>query len=65
MSTNPIKQRIPESKPKLSAQEWCDRGNRILAGIEPMTEGKHAGEYMRRTDVHWVLRDGRCVIEWV
>lgn len=63
MATNPLK--VETRKPKLSAQEWCDRGNRILAGIEPMTGKNHAGEYMRRDDVRWVVKNGRCVIEWV
>jgi hypothetical protein len=63
MIGNPLK--IVETKrPKMTAQEWCDRGNRILAGIDPMTEGKCAGEYMRRDDVCWFVENGRVVIGW-
>jgi hypothetical protein len=52
-----------QTRPKMSAQDWADRGNRILDGQEPMTCKKHAGQFMRRDDVRWVVRDGRCVIE--
>jgi hypothetical protein len=62
MATNPLK--VETKKPKLSAQEWCDRGNRILAGIEPMTKGKFAGEYMHRTDIRWVVVNNHPAIEW-
>lgn len=44
---------------KMTAQDWADRGNRILDGKEPRTKD---GSYMFRDDVRWVVRDGRCVI---
>jgi hypothetical protein len=31
--------------------ELCDQGNQIIAAIG-------------RTDIHWVIRGGRVVIEW-
>ncbi len=47
--------------PKRTPQEWADRGNRVLLGIEATTKGEFQTP---RHDVHWVVRDGRCVIEW-
>jgi hypothetical protein len=43
-----------------SAQEWCDYGNQMLAGMIPTSKG----DYIRRSDVHWVVRDGQPCIEW-
>jgi hypothetical protein len=47
------------SATKRTAQDWADRGNRILAGHEPLKDGS----FMYRNDVRWVVRDGRCTIE--
>jgi len=69
MSTNPLKKRTEEqAQPKRSAQDWCDRGNALLAGLIPFEHGKQfAGTYQSppRTDVRWVVRNGRPVIELV
>jgi hypothetical protein len=46
---------------KRTAQDWADRGNRILTGHEPLKDGS----FMYRNDVRWVVRDGRCTIEWI
>jgi hypothetical protein len=48
-----------QTRQKMSAQDWADRGNRILAGHEPLKDGS----FMYRNDVRWVVRDGRCAIE--
>jgi hypothetical protein len=48
-----------ESPVTRSAQEWAERGNRILSGQEPMK----GDVYMYRNDVRWFVRDGRCAIE--
>lgn len=55
---------VETPKSKMTAEDWAERGNRILAGIDPYTCKKYAGEYHRRDDVRWVVRNGRCVIEW-
>lgn len=61
MTDNPLKAGEAR-RPKMSAQDWVDRGNRILDGIEPMTGKKFAGQYMRRDDARWFVQDGRPVI---
>lgn len=50
---------------KMTPEEWADRGNRILAGVEPYAHPKYVGQFHRRDDVRWVVRNGHCVIEWV
>jgi hypothetical protein len=47
--------------PKRSPQEWCDRGNALLAGTEPTTKGEYPKP---RTDVEWKVWDGRVTIGW-
>jgi hypothetical protein len=46
---------------KLTAQQWCDRGNAILAGTEPTTKGEFL---LPRHDVHWFVENGRATIGW-
>ncbi len=48
---------------KRTPQEWCDRGNDILAGRIPMEHGKNAGQFMRRDDVRWVVRNNVPTLE--
>ena len=55
MSTNPIAKRLPEAKPKLSAQEWCDIGNDRLAGKIPYRDGA----YEVRSELHWFVENGQ------
>ena len=58
MSDNPIK---PKVQPKRTPEEWVERGNRLLAGVEPTMKG----EYLTpRHDVHWILRNGVPTIEF-
>jgi len=35
-----------------SATEICDEGNRLIA-------------YVGRNDIHWVVRNGAAVLEWI
>lgn len=51
MTANPLA--LAPKAPKLSAQEWVDRGNAHLADIG------------RLQDVRWFLSDGRPAICWV
>lgn len=51
---------LAPTTPRLSAQQWADRGNALLAG----TLATSKGDYLTpRADVRWVVRDGKCVIE--
>lgn len=54
------------TQPHRTAQEWCDHGNAYLWGDRAAEQGKLAGTYIdrRRTDVHWIVRDGQVRIEW-
>jgi hypothetical protein len=49
---------------KRTAQDWCDRGNAILAGIQPYECKKYAGEFHRRDDVCWFVENGKPTIGW-
>ena len=60
MTANPLKI-VETPRVRMTAQDWAARGNRILAGTEPTTKGEYLPP---RHDVRWVVRDGRCVIEW-
>lgn len=60
---NPLKSKDPQISTKRTAQEWCDRGNAILAGQIPMEHGKNAGQFMYREDVRWIVRNGRPSLE--
>lgn len=52
---------------KRTAQEWCDYGNAYLRGERPAEHGKQAGTYLYppRREVHWIVRNGHPVIEWI
>lgn len=59
---NPISGEV--RTPRKSAQQICDEGNLRLAGLAPYTCKKYAGQYHRRDDIRWVVRDGRPTLEW-
>lgn len=62
MAANPLTDRLAKAAPvRRTAQEWCDRGNAILAGVEPTTKGEYDPP---RNDVHWFVQDGRPTIGW-
>jgi hypothetical protein len=51
MTANPLKL-VETKQPKLSAQEWVDRGN------------AHLIEIGRAHEVHWFMQNGRPTIGW-
>lgn len=51
-----------ETPPKLTPQETCDRLNAYLRGEVPGVKGEFIDR--KRSDVHWVVRDGKPAIEW-
>lgn len=53
-----------ETKVTLSPQEVCEQGSLRLAGLAPYTCKKYAGQFHRRDDIRWVIRDGRPTLEW-
>jgi hypothetical protein len=59
MTTNRLAK--SEAPQKLSAQQWCDRGNAVLAGTEATTKGEYLPP---RNDVHWFVENGRPTIGW-
>jgi hypothetical protein len=68
---NPLKVVEPR-RVEMSPQDWCDRGNALLAGQIPFEHDsmngkqKFAGTYQSppRHDVHWFLLNGRPTIGW-
>jgi hypothetical protein len=57
---NPLKLAGETVTARRSPQEWCDIGNARLRGETPYKDG----QFHPRSDIHWVVRDGRCVLEW-
>lgn len=49
---------VPQRPRGRTAQEWCDIGNARLAGREPYSDG----EYRPRSDIYWVVENGRPTI---
>lgn len=47
------------SDPKERERFWIERGNRLLWGYEPLSNGK----YLNRTDLQWAAKDGHYWIE--
>lgn len=62
MSINPLKNRHNEAPMPTTPDEWAARGNAYLRGEIAGTDGRFIPR--RRSDVHFIVRDGRCVIEW-
>jgi hypothetical protein len=60
MTDNPLAGAMKSRGVKRSAQEWRDHGNQMLAGMIPDSNG----DFIRRNDVRWVVRDGQPCIEW-
>lgn len=61
MTTNRLAK--SEAQPKRTAMEICDEGNERLAGRIPYTCKKYAGQFHRRDDIRWVVRDGQPTLE--
>ena len=68
MPTNPLKKAAEAgSAPRVTPQERCDELNAYLRGERPAEYGDHAGKYLYppRTDVRWIVHNGRPTIESV
>ena len=58
MTTNRLAK--SEAPSRRTPEEWVEHGNQMLAGIIATSKG----DYLKRNDVRWVLRDGQPVLDW-
>lgn len=59
MTTNRLAR--AEAPAQLTPEQICEHHNQILAGVIPTSKG----DFIKRNDVRWEVRDGVPVLDWV